>query len=216
MHLKPKSRPSRDWDLIVIACLFIVGCLTVSIGLPLWQSGHEEIAVTKEETPEIAQSSPTILPSPQQVNAASEAFGEAARALRAKQYSEAAAGFKKALERYPAFTEAYVGLADASIALGDTQAAVLNAQHALDLWTNDQTLHVNELTRDEALAWAHRLLGTALLRRADGELREQKSLLGKMDTNRALFHCKQALSLQHDDSNAQRCTEAATALAARQ
>src|SRR3569832_402921 len=171
MHLEPKTRPPRDWDVIAVASLFIAGCLIVSIVLPLWPHGQEAVPAAGEPAAEIVQSAPTIVPSPQQLHAAGEAYGQGTRALRDKH-----------------FTEAYVGLADAAIAVGDTQAAVLNAQHALDLWTNDQTLHVNELTPDGALAWAHRLLGTALLRRADGELREQKSLLGKMDANRALFH----------------------------
>jgi len=215
MHLEPKTRPPRDWDVIAVASLFIAGCLIVSIVLPLWPHGQEAVPAAGEPAAEIVQSAPTIVPSPQQLHAAGEAYGQGTRALRDKHYTEAATDFKKALERYPAFTEAYVGLADAAIAVGDTQAAVLNAQHALDLWTNDQTLHVNELTPDGALAWTHRLLGTALVRRADGELREQKSLLGKMDANRALFHCRQALSLQQNDANAQRCAKTASDLTAK-
>lgn len=204
-----KPPPARDWDVILVASLFIAGCLAVSIGLPLWHSEHEKTVMTRVAAPEFRRSAPPIVPSPQQIRAASAAFGQGTLELQTGHYSEAAGHFKKALERHPTFTEAYLGLADASFTLGDTQAAVLNAEHALDLWTNDQTLHVDHFTREQVLSWAHRLLGTSLLRRTEGALRKQPSDLEKIDVSRALFHCRQALSLGHDDIEAQRCVQAA-------
>ena len=221
--MQPTSS-SPNWDVILMACLFIAGCLTVSVILPLWQEAHDaphgmgtsvQVSAPAGDTPTPSGTVATIVPSPQQLRAASESYETGAQKLQAKNYQAAAVDFKKALEKYPAFTEAYAGLADAAGALGDDQAAVLNAQHALDQWANDQTMHVTELTPDAAKAWAHRLLGAALLRRADSELRRQQALLGKMDANRAVFHCKQALTINADDEAARRCAQSASALALR-
>jgi len=219
--MQPTS-PSRNWDVILMACLFIAGCVTVSVVLPRWQEAHDaprglgasvETSTLPADAPILSGTVATIVPSPQQLRAASESYGSGTHGLQAKNYPAAAVDFKKALEKYPAFTEAYAGLADAAGALGDDQAAVLNAQHALDQWANDQTMHVTELTPDAAKAWAHRLLGAALLRRADSELHRHQALLGKMDANRAIFHCKQALAINADDEAARRCAQSASALA---
>src|SRR3569832_1771315 len=134
MHLEPKTRPARDWDVIAVAGLFIAGCLIVSNDLPLWPHGQEAVPAAGEPAAEIVQSAPTIVPSPQQLNAAGEAYGQGTRALRDKHYTEAATDFKKALERYPAFTEAYVGLAVVVFAVGVSLAVVFFALLAFVLW----------------------------------------------------------------------------------
>src|SRR3569832_2436993 len=141
MHLEPKTRPPRDWDVIAVASLFIAGCLIVSIVLPLWPHGQEAAPAAGEPAAEIVQSAPTIVPSPQKLHAAGEAYGQGTRALRDKLYTEAATDIKKALERYPAFTEAYVGLADAAIAGGGARAAGRGARRARGRGAGGRTLH---------------------------------------------------------------------------
>src|SRR3569832_2512888 len=219
--MQPTS-PSRNWDVILMACLFPAGRAPARAApprrpaapaAPRGPGASVETSTLPADAPILSGTVATIVPSPQQLRAANESYGSGAHELQAKNYPAAAVDFKKALEKYPAFTEAYAGLADAAGALGDDQAAVLNAQHALDQWANDQTLHVTDLTPDAAKAWAHRLLGAALLRRADSELHRHQALLGKMDANRAIFHCKQALAINADEEAARRCAQTASALA---
>src|SRR3569623_3500111 len=147
--MQPTS-PSRNWDVILMACLFIAGCLTVSVILPRWQEAHDaprgmgasvEMSALPADAPIASGTVATIVPSPPQLRGASQSYESGAHELQAKNYPAADVEFRKALEKYPAFTEAYAGLADAAGALGNDQAAVHNAQHALEQWANDQTLH---------------------------------------------------------------------------
>ena len=197
-------------------CLFVAACITVSLLLPRWQQEqHTERSHNADAylTAALPVAAATIAPSPHQRDAAGEAYARGASELKAKNYPAAAVYFKKALEKYPTFTEAYAGLAEAADAVGDDQAAVLNAQHALDQWAGDQIMHVVDLTPATGSASAHRVLGAALLRRADAELHLQQALIGKMAANRAAFHCRQAISLDAAGNVARRCAEHATALA---
>src|SRR3569623_2801747 len=136
--MQPTS-PSRNWDVILMACLFIAGCLTVSVILPRWQEAHDaprgmgasvEMSALPADAPLASGTVAPIVPSPQQLRGASQSYERGAHELRAKNYPAAAVDFKKALEKYPAFTDAYAGLADAAGALGADQAAVLTARPA--------------------------------------------------------------------------------------
>lgn len=209
------TTPKRDWDVILVTALFIAGCLAVSLLLPRWQPPRvmklEPIAVAA--SPAAAPQTPIdFTPTPQQQRAAVAAYHRGMDALQAARYGAAATEFKTALEKYPAFTEAYAGLAEAAIALGQHQAAALNAQHALDLWRRDKSVHVTGLATAAAEAWAHRLLGAALLDISANELRTQQLQLGHMNANRALFHCRQALLLNQADAPARACARSAAEL----
>src|SRR3569832_2917820 len=130
--MQPTS-PSRNWDVILMACLFIAGCVTVSVVLPRWQEAHDaprglgasvETSTLPADAPILSGTVATIVPSPQQLRAANESYGSGAHELQAKNYPAAAVDFKKALEKYPAFTEASAGLADAAGARGGGQVVV--------------------------------------------------------------------------------------------
>src|SRR3569623_3088399 len=119
-----------------MACLFIAGCVTVSVVLPRWQEAHDaprglgasvETSTLPADAPILSGTVATIVPSPQQLRAANESNGSGAHELQAKNYPAAAVEFKKALEKSPAYADAYAGLADAAGALGDNQNAVLTA-----------------------------------------------------------------------------------------
>ncbi|MEK7323233.1 MAG: hypothetical protein AABZ84_09160 [Pseudomonadota bacterium] len=205
----------RDWDLIAAMLFFIACCLLVSLVLPYRHYGVPAGHAAAEQLPAPRPAPIALVTSPQQKNAALAAYREGMQALRADHYPAALIAFKKALEKFPGFAEAYIGLGEANHFLGDDQAAALNAQHGLDEITADQTAFVPDLDRQAARAWAHRVLGTALLRRAERELDQHEHLLAKMAANRARFHCQQALALGHGDSLAEGCTETAAALAQR-
>ena len=205
----------RDWDLIVAAIFFITCCLTVSLVLPYRHTG---VASGHPAAEQVSGSRPALIPlvvTPQQKSMALAAYRQGMQALRAAHYPAALAAFKKALEKFPAFAEAYIGLGETNHYLGDDQAAALNAQHGLDELTAHQITFAPDLDRKAAEAWAHRVLGTALLQRAERELDQHDDLLGKMEANRAHFHCQQAFALNLGDTLAEGCTKTAASLARR-
>ncbi len=209
------TRRHHNWDLIAAMIFFIACCLVVSVVLPY---RHYNAPPGHAAAEQLAASRPPpiiLVTTPQQKSAALAAYQEGVQALRAAHYPAALAAFKKALEKFPAFAEAYIGLGETNHHLGDDQAAALNAQHGLDELTAHQITFAPDLDPKAAEAWAHRVLGTALLQRAERELDQHDDLLGKMEANRARFHCQQAFALNLGDTLAEGCTKTAASLARR-
>ncbi len=212
-HSSPPASRHADWDLILVMVCFIAACLTVSLVLPHWHAASQPVATVTASTPRPAPIN--LAATPAQKNAALAAYREGMEQLRGRQYQAASAAFKKALEKFPSFAEAYIGLGEANQMLGVHQAAVLNAQHGLDQVMADHAVLLSGLSLAAAQVWAHRILGTALLSQAEGELGRDEDLLGRMDATRASFHCQHVLSLDQADASAQACAKTAAALARR-
>lgn len=205
----------RDWDLIAAAIFFIACCLIVSLVLPYRHAGA---GADKPAVEPVSASRPALIAlivTPEQKSAALTAYRQGMLALRAADYPAASLAFKKALEKFPSLAEAYIGLGEANHFLGDDQAAALNAQHGLDELAADRTVSAPDLNIKAAEAWAHRVLGMALLRRAENELNRNEASLGKMEANRARFHCQQALALDRGDAAAEDCEKTAAVWARR-
>src|SRR3569832_2648603 len=110
--MQPTS-PSRNWDVILMACLSIAGCVTVSVVLPRWQEAHDaprglgasvETSTLPADAPILSGTVATFVPSPQQLRAASESYGSGSHGLLAMNFPAAAVDFIMSLEKYPAFS----------------------------------------------------------------------------------------------------------------
>ena len=215
MNHPPYGTPPRtDWDLILAALFFLAACLIVSLVLPHWHASADTARHAADEHGASARPAPLVLvTTPEQKRLALAAYRRGTQSLRDGAYPAAADAFKKALEKFPGFAEAYIGLGEASQRLGENQPAALNAQHALDQLAADPAALASGLEIEAVRAWAHRVLGTALLEQAEAALGQHDALLGKMNARRAGFHCEQAFSLDRRDGSARACADGAAALA---
>lgn len=207
-----QTRTVKDWDLRFAAILFIGACATMSLILPNWPSSPQadtaSDAVPVPTAFEIAPASP----SPAQHQAALADYRTGMQALHKGRYDAAATEFKKALEKSAELAEAYVGLGDAFLHLQDYQAAQTNARHAL---IKLKPLGVDQ-TPDPALkqelAYAHQVLGMALLHLARDALNRHDDTTGRMQALEASSHCSLATVFDNRDQTAHDCVRQAKAL----
>lgn len=220
-------RPTKNWDLKLAAILFIGTCITVSLILPNWQqpAAMTEIYETVPSQLQTENTSPAAAtpaapstsvnppanppPNPELMNAASESYQKGLDLLQAGNFSDAEAEFKKALEKYPNMAEAYTGLADAFSRLGDDKAAETNARHALDQLKLLRPGLPPDLHLKKELAYAHRVLGTALLHLAKSALDSNEETTGRMKALDAASHCSLANVFDQADQDARACAQQA-------
>jgi tetratricopeptide (TPR) repeat protein len=215
-----QTRTGKDWDLKLAAVLFIGTCATMSLILPNWPSSPQAGAAqdaapaprpASASAPAAFNDVPAPL-SPAQRQAAQADYRTGMEALHQGRYDAAATQFKKALEKSPELAEAYVGLGDAFLHLQDYQAAQSNARHAL---TQLKPLGVDQApdpALNQELAYAHRVLGMALLHLARDALNRQDATTGRMQALEASSHCNLAMVFDNRDQAAHDCVRQAKTL----
>jgi len=221
--LRPHRRAHSEWDLNLAALMFIGTCTTMSLVLPnLPPAGEPGVSaeaaaatVMRAALPSAGATSAAVVltpASPGQRAAALADYRSGLDQLHKGRYDAAATDFKKALEKSPELGAAYIGLGDAYVHLKDYKAAETNARHAL---SELKLLHVGQAP-DPALkaqlAYAHQVLGVALLHLARDALDHRQSTISRMQALEAASHCNLATVFERGNQIAQECAKQASAL----
>jgi len=222
--LTPQRRPHSGWDLKLAALLFISTCATMSLILPnlppAGQTGVSAEAAAGDGDDTAARPSAGANPAPAVLIPASPEQRAAAQAelrsgldqLHKGRYEAAAAAFKEALEKSPGLGAAYIGLGDAYVHLGDYKAAETNARHGLSGLNLLQLGRAPDPALKAQLAYAHQVLGVALLHLARDALDHQQSTISRMQALEAASHCNLATVFERGNQIAQACAKQASAL----
>lgn len=135
--------------------------------------------------------------------------------LESGRYDEAAAAFIQSLEKIPDLSRAYIGLGDAYTHLNNNKAAEINARHALSQLNNRSTGNKDDALITKDIAYAHRVLGMALLNQALTAIKSNDFPGGSMLAKDAASQCDLAVTLNQTDNQARLCEHQARTLLVR-